>query len=187
MRRHGPLRATRAAGSREARRQRAVAATPGARSEAVWGEKGVVASFSPREKIPTSDRCLASDRARGQAVGSQVATRDVRLVYIQDPPPTITISVALIVRGAPGMRKSLKLLTANSSIHLQHEPRCDRFGSVAQTIVPKNSVDVRANRRIGYPDLSRNLLIREPFGHQGENLRLARREMLPPRWYQNLR
>src|SRR5712691_5593120 len=95
--------------------------------------------------------------------------------------------VALMVRGVSGMRKSLKLVTANSSIHLQHEPRGDRFGSVAQTIVPKNSVDVSANRRIGYPDLSGNLLVREPFGHQGENLRPARREMLPPHWYQNLR
>src|SRR2546428_2641478 len=85
------------------------------------------------------------------------------------------------------MRKSLKLGTANSSIHLQHEPRGVRFGSVAQPIVAKNSVDVSANGRIGYPDLSGNLLVREPFGHQGENLRLARREMPPPHWYQNLR
>src|SRR5216684_8599463 len=122
-----------------------------------------------------------------KAVGSEVTTRDVRLVYIQDPPPTISISVALMVRGAPGMRKSSKLGTANSSTHLQHEPRGDCFGSVAQPIDAKDSVDVRTNRRIGDPDLSGNLLVREPFGHQGENLRLARREMLPPRWYQNLR
>src|SRR4029077_79824 len=108
-----------------------------------------------------------------RAVGSDPAELSA-FVYIPYQPPTISISVGLIVRAARGMRKSSKLGTANSCTHLQDEPRSDRFGSVAQPIVSKNSVDVRANRRIGDPDLSGNLLVREPFGHQGENLRLAR-------------
>lgn len=85
------------------------------------------------------------------------------------------------------MWKSLKLTSANSSTHGQRaHPHGDRFGSVAQPLVPKNSVDMSANRRIGYPDLSSNLLVGETCGHQGENLRLARREMLAPHWHQLL-
>jgi hypothetical protein len=85
-----------------------------------------------------------------------------------------------------GIRKSSKLGSMNSSIQLQREPRGDRFSSVVQPIVAKNSVDVSANRGIRDPDLSCDLLIREPFGHQGENLRLARREMHAPHCYKIL-
>ena len=89
MCRRCPRRAMRAAGEREGRRQRVAAAIPGARSGAVWRKKGVVASFLPREKIPTSGRSLASDRAWIQGVASEVTTQLSTLIYIPHQPPTI--------------------------------------------------------------------------------------------------
>src|SRR5207244_12332522 len=80
--------------------QPVAAAIPGARSEAVWSKKGVVASFLPREKIPTSGRSLTSDRAWIQSVASEVTTQLSTLIYIPHQPPTIRIAVALMVRGA---------------------------------------------------------------------------------------